>query len=231
VSLRFFAGGGQPPRSHEVLRLAPDGNGVYLTGMPWPEQPPFDEIGVYAAASADAPGLAALARAALSEGAGPRHADTGGESITLDGAEASWSPRDRGPATQALVDAARAVIADARTHPLAVVRADLRGGQLTLSHRGERPLRLALTSGELHAGWGPAGHPPSPLRLAFAPSVEVTLPERLTPGATVALDVPAREPVDEPEFATPYVLLGLRWRPEVPDEPDALAGWLIAGPG
>ena len=47
MSLRFFAGGGQPPQSHEVLLVEADGSGWYLTGLPWPEQPPFDEIGRY----------------------------------------------------------------------------------------------------------------------------------------------------------------------------------------
>ena len=69
MSLRFFAGGGQPPQSHEVLLVEPDGEGWYLTGMPWPEQPPFDEIGRYRV-ELGAEGyerLAALARAVIAE--------------------------------------------------------------------------------------------------------------------------------------------------------------------
>jgi hypothetical protein len=232
VSLRFFAGGGQPPQSHEVLRLEPDGSGVYLTGMPWPEQLPFDEIGRYSA-SGDYDRLAALTRAAVAEAsasvAGRRYADAGGESVAVDDQEASWSPRQRGPEAAAAVAALREVIASARSRPIAVAEASLSAARLTLRNRGEQP--LVVSGGELYAGWGPADRPPSPLRLAIAPAVAVALPPRLEPGDTVELDVPDREPPEDEEFATPYALLGLRWGAETPGEPAELAGWLIAGPG
>ena len=89
MSLRFFAGGGQPPQSHEVLLVEPDGTGWYLTGLPWPEQPPFDEIGRYRV-ELGAEGyerLAALARAVIAEPEPPAgYADSGDESVQLDDA-------------------------------------------------------------------------------------------------------------------------------------------------
>ena len=192
MTLRFAAGGGQPPQSHEVLRLEPDGAGRYLTGMPWPEQRPFDEIGVYAAAADLAP-LAELARAVLAAPApAGGHADAGGESVELDGAAASWGARERGPAAQALVDAVRAVIGAAREHPLAAVRAEAADAGLLLRHRGERP--LAVAAGEVHLGRGRAERAPSPLRLAGPDPAPFALPAVLAPGATVPVALPAPPP-------------------------------------
>ena len=189
MSLRFEAGGGVPPQSHEVLRIEPDGDGRYLTGMPWPAQPPFDEIGVYAA-RADFERLRELAQAVLAAPpARAGHADAGGESIELDGATASWGPRERSPAAQALVDAVRAAITDARDRPLAVVRAEPAGtGGLVLHNRGERA--LAVAAGELHLGWGAADRVPSPLRLAGPDPTPFAFPDALAPGATVELTLP-----------------------------------------
>ena len=231
MSLRFFAGGGQPPQSHEVLLVEPGGEGWYLTGMPWPEQPPFDEIGRYrvelGAAGYDR--LAALARAVIAEpepAAGPT--DAGGETARLDDAEASWSARGRSPAAQALVDAAREAITAARARPDAVVRADLGDGEVALSNRGDHPLPVA--DGELRAGWGPAEHPPSPLRLASAAPVAVTLPAELAPGDRLVLPLPAAVPDEDVDLHTPYALVGLQWRPGVPGEREEREGWMIAGP-
>jgi hypothetical protein len=231
VSLRFFAGGGQPPQSHEVLLVEPGGDGWYLTGMPWPEQPPFDEIGAYRVALG-AEGyerLAALARAVIAEpepAAG--YADAGGESVRIDDAEAGWGPRDRGAKAQALVDAAREAITAARDRPSAVARAELSDGRVTLGNRGEQPLPVA--DGELRAGWGPADHAPSPLRLAYAEPVAVELPAELAPGDRLAFPLPAAAPSDDEDLATPYALVSLRWRPGVAGEREELDGWIIAGP-
>ena len=228
VTLRFAAGGGQPPQSHEVLRLDPGGDGRYLTGMPWPSQRPFDEIGVYVA-TADLGRLAELARAVLAAPPpGGGHADAGGESVELDGAAASWGARDRSPAAEAFVDAARAAIAAAREHPLAAVRADAVDGGLVLRHRGEHP--LAVAAGEVHVGRGRLERPPSPLRLAGPDPLPFALPRVLAPGGSVPVALPAPPPVDDADFATPYALVHLRWRPEVPGEPDELDGWMISGP-
>ena len=229
--LRFFAGGGQPPQSHEVLLVEPDGTGVYLTGMAWPEQPPFDEIGVYRVApGADGHArLADLARAVVAEPAADAgHADAGGESVRVDGEEASWSPRERGPAAEAFVAAARAAIASARARPLAVARAEVGEAGLALRNRGERPLPVA--QGEVRAGRGPADHAPSPLRLARAGPAAAEMPAALAPGAAVALPLPEPAPVTDDDFPAAYVLVHLRWRPEVPGEGDELDGWMIAGP-
>ena len=128
MTLRFAAGGGQPPQSHEVLRLDPGGDGRYLTGMPWPSQRPFDEIGVYVATT-DLGRLAELARAVLAAPPpGGGHADAGGESVELDGAPASWGARDGARRPRRSSTRARAAIGAAREHPLAAVRAR-RGGR------------------------------------------------------------------------------------------------------
>jgi hypothetical protein len=233
VSLRFFAGGGQPPQSHEVLLADPGGEGWYLTGMPWPEQPPFDEIGAYGVAlgSAGYERLAALARAVVAEPApAGGYADAGGESVRIQDAEVSWGPRERSPAAQALVDAAREAIAAARDRPYAVARAELAGDHVTLSNRGEHALPVAR--GEIRAGWGPADHAPSPLRLASAEPAAVALPAELAPGGALDLPLPAAAPVDDEDFATPYALVSVRWRTPaaVAGERDELDGWMIAGP-
>ena len=232
MSLRFFAGGGQPPQSHEVLLVKAGGEGWYLTGMPWPEQPPFDEIGVYRV-ELGAPGyerLAGLARAAVTAPAGEgRSADAGGESLRLDSAEAAWSPRERGEPAQAFVDAAREAIAAARERPVSVARAELADGHVSLTNRGERP--LVASAGEVRAGRGPADHAPSPLRLARREPAEVELPAELAPGASLQLALPSPGPVADEDFPARYALVNLRWRPGVPGEPEELDGWMIAGPG
>ena len=160
--------------------------------------------------------------------AGGGHADAGGESVELDGAAASWGARDRSPAAEAFVDAARAAIGAAREHPLAAVRAEAADGRLVLRHRGERP--LAVAAGEVHVGRGRLERPPSPLRLAGPDPSPFALPRVLTPGGSVPVALPAPPPVDDADFATPYALVHLRWRPEVPGEPDELDGWMISGP-
>jgi hypothetical protein len=232
VSLRFFAGGGQPPQSHEVLLVEAGGDGWYVTGMPWPEQPPFDEIGVYRVELGE-PGyarLAALARAAVAAPAGdPGFADAGGESLRADGAEAGWSPRARSDAAQAFVDAAREAITAGRERPVAVARASLAGGRVSLTNRGARPLPGA--GGELRAGRGPADHGPSPLRLARREPAAVELPAELAPGSTLEVALPSPGPVEDEDFPAPYALVNLRWRPGVPGVREEIDGWMLAGPG
>ena len=218
MSLRFFAGGGQPPQSHEVLLVEADGEGWYLTGMPWPEQPPFDEIGRYRVelGAAGYERLAALARAVIAEpepAAG--YADSGSESVRLDEAEASWSPPERSAAAQAFVDAAREAITAARARPDAVARAELGDGRVTLTNRGEHPLPVA--GGEVRAGWGPADQPPAPLRLAYAEPAAVALPRGARSRATrLAFPLPAAAPDEDEDFTTPYALVSLRWRQASP---------------
>jgi hypothetical protein len=231
VSLRFFSGGGQPPQSHELLLVDPDGEGWYLTGMPWPEQPPFDEIGRYRVelGAAGYERLAALARAVIAEPEPPAgYADSGGESVRLDEAQASWGAPERSPAAQALIDAARAAIAAARDRPSAVARAELGEDRVTLSNRGDHP--LTVSGGEVRAGWGPGDHAPAPLRLAYAEPAAVALPAELAPGDRLDLPLPHAAPDEDEDFTTAYALVSLRWRPGVPGERDELDGWMIAGP-
>jgi hypothetical protein len=231
VSLRFFAGGGQPPQSHEVLLVEADGEGWYLTGMPWPEQPPFDEIGRYRVALG-ADGYerpAALARAVIAEPeSAAGYADAGSESVRLDDGQASWGARRRSAAAQALVDAAREAITAARARPDAVARAELGDGRVTLTNRGGQALPVA--DGEVRAGWGPADHAPSPLRLASAAPAAVALPAELAPGERIELALPRPAPDEDEDLTTPYALVSLSWRQGVPGEREEREGWMIAGP-
>ena len=97
-----------------------------------------------------------------------------------------------------------------------------------LRNRGERA--LAVAAGELHVGWG-AGRPrPVPAPARRADRRRSRCPGALAPGGTVELALPTPPPVEEEDFATPYALVNLRWRPEVPGEPGELDGWMISGP-
>jgi hypothetical protein len=215
-----------PPQSHEVLLVRSDGSATYLTGMPWPDQEPFDEIGIYAADDVPYRRLTDAARAAIAAGSGAqRYADSGGESIAIDGEEASWSPRARSGEAEALLSEMRAVIAIARAQPLAVAHAALGDDQVTLSNRGTRA--LSVTGGDVRAGWGPADRVASPLNLALARPLAVELPRELASGASVTLPLPSPGTVDDPAFATLNALVHVRWRPEVDGEPDELDGWMV----
>ena len=166
VSLRFEAGGGVPPQSHEVLRIDPGGDGRYLTGMPWPSQRPFDEIGVYVGRRRTSSGCPSSRRRS-SPRRPPRggHADAGGESIELDGAVGELGSARPEAGGQALVDAARAAITAAREQPARRRPRRGRGRRARRSgNRGERP--LAVAAGEVHVGWGTARAPavPAPAR-------------------------------------------------------------------
>jgi hypothetical protein len=201
--------------------------------MPWPEQPPFDEIGSYRV-EIGADGYERLARLARTVIAEPepegRYADTGGESIRIDRTERSWSPRERSPAAEAFVGTVRQTITAARDSPFAVVRAQFSdGGHVALSNRGDHP--LPVRDGEIRRGWGPADHPPSPLRLAGADPTAVDLPAELEPGARLKIPLGAAPSITDEDFATPYALVSLTWRPNVREERLELEGWMIAGPG
>jgi hypothetical protein len=231
VTLRFRAGGGRPPSSHEVLLVEDGGEAWYLTGLPWPRQPPFDEIGAYRRdVGAEAAGrLGDLARAVLAAPPAPDGpADAGLESVRLEGAEADWSPRRRPDAAEPFVEEARAVIAAVRERPWAAVQGVLGGGRLELRNRGLEP--LAVEGIELRAGWGRSERAPSPLRLAERPSVELDLPPRLEPGATADFELPSPGEPEDDEYDRVYALAHLRWRPPVAGEGDRLDGWIVAGP-
>jgi hypothetical protein len=246
VPLEFRAAGGRPPSHHEVLLVEPDGAAWYLTGLPWPAQPPFDEIGAYRAELGrdGAERLTAAAAAALGASGSPGPADAGLELIRLDGREAHWSPERRPAAAARFVEAARAAIAALRERPWSVVHGRLedagaaaheRGTRLDagaaarvcLVNRGEQP--LAVEGGELRAGWGWASRPPSPLRLAERPPVALPLPPTLEPGAAIAAELGSPGTPQDDEYDAVYALVHLRWRPPVARAGEWLDGWLVAG--
>ena len=213
--MRFRAGGGRPPASHEVLLIAGSGEAWYLAGMPWPEQEPFDEVGTYRITPApeETAWLTRLADAAVAAGAetqGP--ADAGTERVRTAAGEVRWSPEDRPAPASALVTAARAVITAAREHPVAVVRAALRGDALELTNAGEQA--VAVGPGEAHPGDGG-----SPLRLAAADPVALCLPPRLEPHRPVTVRLPA---------APAAVAVHVPFRPALEGEGEWVDGWLLA---
>lgn len=231
MTLRFGSGGGRPPASHEVLLVDEDGGAWYLTGMPWPGQPPFHEIGAYRGdlGHAGAERLRALARACLAAPPqAPGFADAGTERLRLGDEEARWSRRDRAEPMQRFVEAARAAITTLRGTPVGAVRGELVGDRVRLTNPGSQPLEMS--GGELRAGWGRSQPPPSPLRIAERPPTPATLPARLEPGESVELPLPDPGTSEDPDiFDTPYALVHLRWRPPIDAEGDELDGWLVAG--
>jgi hypothetical protein len=228
VTLEFRAGGGRPPSHHEVLRVEPGGDAWYLTGLPWPEQPPFDEIGAYSVELGHelVERLAAAAAPVLDAPPGPPGpADSGLEVVRLDGRQADWSPAVRPPGAEAFVGAARAAIAAAREHPWSAVRGTLVDrSRVRLVGRGEHP--LPVQAGELRAGWGRRTRPPSPLRLAERPPVEWPLPATLDPGVPVEAELGRPGEPQDDEFDAVYALVHLRWRAPAGNWLD---GWLVAG--
>jgi hypothetical protein len=232
--IRFFAGGGRPPRSHEVLLVGPEAV-WYLTGMPWPNQRPFDEIGAYRAEIADVPAgrLEELARAAAAEpGGSGGDPDLGRETVRVGDREARWSPEGRSPAAEEFVTAARGVIAQLRTRPWAAVRAGLSGRNLELVNLGEHALEVGQA--EAHVGFGRPGRPPSPLRLVVEPGETLDLPTRLEPRAVASHALPqaGSPPDDYPGHDAVYALVHLPFRSPLEDEGKDgwLDGWLISGP-
>ena len=232
--IRFRAGGGRPPRSHEVL-LVEGGAAWYLTGMPWPRQRPFDEIGAYRGVldATTAARLEVLARAVAAEPAGPAgDPDLGSEGVRVGDAEARWSPEGRSPAAETFVAAAREVIAGLRSEPWCAIRGRLRDGRLELVNPGPHP--LAVGEGEVHVGHGRPDRPPSPLRLVVAPSTTLDVPSQLDPAApaTFALPDPGPPPADYPGHDAVYALVHLPFRSPLESGGDGgwIDGWLLCGP-
>lgn len=232
--IRFRAGGGRPPRSHEVL-LVEAGGAWYLTGMPWPHQRPFDEIGAYRGAL-DATAVARLEQLAHAAAAEPAATegdpDLGSEGVRVGDDEARWSPERRSPAAEAFVAAAREVIAELRSRPWGGIRGRLHDGRLELVNPGEHP--LALGAGEAHVGFGRPDRPPSPLRLVVAAATTLDAPSQLDPAApaTFPLPDPGAPPADYPGHDAVYALVHVPFRSPLEGEGDGgwIDGWLVCGP-
>jgi hypothetical protein len=230
VRLRYRYGGGRPPASFEVLEVDESGAASYIAGNPWPKQPPFDEIGAYRG-DTDAGPLLELAEAALAGGAtAPWSADSGVESVELDGASAGWDPEDPSASAAAFVRAAREAIARLRESPVAAAHAELvaGGSGIVVDNRGTEPLEVADGHAYVERREEVAQGGPSPLRLARRPPLELALPGSLAPGSSIELPLE----VAEGEGRLLTALVGMSWKPPIdPGEGGGrLEGWILAQP-
>lgn len=181
--------GGLPPASFEELVVREDRAGEYVAGNPWPTQPPFDEIGLYARTLGEEEWraleavLEAVRASAPDEQRPLGHADAGIESLDalMDEARYSvaWTPHDVPDELRPAIAAVRHVISELREHPLSTLRAELEADgrlRLLLANRGrERFAFHWLDADERHRpevrieledlDSGRAEGSPSPIRL------------------------------------------------------------------
>ena len=153
----FAAAGGAPPPSHELVRVFRDGTVRALAATAWPGLGHLSEAGVYGfeldrAALGELEQLAAdpaLPRALD----GPLESGSGRYVVRLGANEPlRWSPFTAPPAPlAALADRLRALLGEARSHPVAAVRLDIdaeAGEPLALAFRfsalGHEPLQLTV---------------------------------------------------------------------------------------
>ena len=154
----FAAAGGAPPASQELVRVFRDGRVRALAGTAWPGLGRVDEAGAYAF-ELDAGALAELERlaeaAAGEELDGPREPGSGRFALDVgDGARLRWDPFTTPPEpVAALADRLRALLVEAREHPLAAVRLELEASgadPLRLTYRftarGSEPISLTVAS-------------------------------------------------------------------------------------
>ena len=126
----FAAAGGAPPASQELVRVFRDGRVRALAGTAWPGLGRVDEAGAYAF-ELDAGALGELERlaeaAAGEELDGPREPGSGRFALDVgDDARLRWDPFTTPPEpVAALADRLRALLVEARAHPLAAVRLEV----------------------------------------------------------------------------------------------------------
>lgn len=219
--VRYGVGGGAPPASSELLTVDSSGAATYVTGHPWPMQPPFDEIGTYAGpvGTDDADELTELLHRLRGRGgeisAAPGYADAGLESLTVDWGDEQldvvWSPPRRPQPLDGVAIALRRLVAGLRDHPVSVLRAVRDDGCLRLENRGAEAFtlhRLAADAlAELWIGSESAGGPPE---LYVGEPVAVDAPEaagELVIGAGAAVIAVAPAPLPE----GPDGLLRVAW--------------------
>lgn len=206
----FAAAGGAPPPSHEVVRVFRDGSVRVLAGTVWPGLGPISEAGAYAwelrgAALAELEGLAEAA--ATEELDGPLESGSGRFALGVgDDVRLRWSPFATPPApVAALADRLRALLVEARAHPLAAVRMEVEataGGEAlelayTFTALGREALDLTVPSVQARIVPVPAppGDPPplawareaAPVGAKGGGRVELAPGESLTVGATVSM--------------------------------------------
>jgi hypothetical protein len=200
----FAAAGGAPPASQVLVRVFRDGRVRALAGTAWPGLGPVDEAGAYAF-ELDARALAELERlaqaAAGEELDGPREPGSGRFALDVgDAARLRWDPfTTPSEPVAALADRLRALLAEARAHPLAAVRLEVEaagGDPLRLTYRftalGSEPLSLTVASLRARVVEVPS-EPSEPPPLAWvreATPVETSGGGRtsLAPGETLTLE-------------------------------------------
>ncbi len=202
--VRYGVGGGAPPASAELLTVEPSG-ATYLTGHPWPMQPPFDEIGTYAAPVGDDAGeLAALLDGLRGRGAelrsAPGFADAGLESLTVawqdEELDLVWSPPRRPAPLEPVVVALRELITRLREHPVSVLRATRAHTGLQLENRGTEAIALDRAA-ELWVGDG------DPTELAVGEPTAVDIPETVLESGAMVTAAPLPD--------APAALLHVAW--------------------
>jgi hypothetical protein len=200
----FAAAGGAPPPSREVVRVLRDGSVRALAGTVWPGLGSISEAGAYGfeldgAALAE---LESLAEAAATEELdGPLESGSGRFALRVgDDVRLQWSPFATPPVpVAALADRLRALLVEARAHPVAAVRLEVEaaaGDALRLAYRftalGREPLTLAVKSLSARVVEVPS-EPSEPPPLAWASEAapldtEPAAPAKLAPGETLTLE-------------------------------------------
>jgi hypothetical protein len=200
----FAATGGAPPPSQELVRVYREGRVRALAGTAWPGLGPVDEAGVYefelgAGALAE---LERLAEAAAGEALdGPREPGSGRFALDVgDDTRLRWDPFTTPPEpVAALAGRLRALLAEARAHPVAAVRLGVEaaaGDPLRLSYRftalGSEPISLTVASLRarvVDVASKPSDPPPLAWVREAAPlDAGPAGPTELAPGETLTLE-------------------------------------------
>ena len=200
----FAAAGGAPPASQELVRVFRDGRVRALAGTAWPGLGRVDEAGAYAF-ELDAGALGVLERlaeaAAGEELDGPREPGSGRFALDVgDAARLRWDPFTTPSApVAALADRLRALLAEARVHPLAAVRLEVEaaaGEPLRLAFRftaiGSEPVSLTVASLRarvVEVASEPSEPPPLAwVRESVALDTDAAGPAELAPGEALTLE-------------------------------------------
>jgi hypothetical protein len=202
----FAATGGAPPASQQLVRVDRDGRVRVLAGTAWPGLGPVSEAGVYGF-ELDRGALAELERLAATTGMAvpdePRQPGSGSFSVQVGGETLRWDPFSTPPEPLAALAARlRALLAEARAHPLAAVRLDLAatGGELafTFTALGGEPIALTVASLRariVEVESEPSEPPPLAwVREAAALDAPPAGPARLAPGETLTLEAATSAP-------------------------------------
>jgi hypothetical protein len=201
----FAAAGGAPPASQELVRVYRDGSVRALAGTAWPGLGRVDEAGAYAFAldAAALDELERLAQAVAGEQLdGPREPGSGRYALDAGDARLRWDPFTTPPEpVAALAERLRALLVEAREHPLAAVRLEVeaRAGRLTFRFTalGSEPVGLSVADTRARVVEAPAP-PEDPPPLAWvreaSPVATGEGRARLAPGDALTLEGEASAP-------------------------------------